>query len=100
MKYYLLVLAVLSAIALTGVTPALVLAADAPAANSVIETINLNQASAVDLQQLPGIGPALSERIVNYRNEHGPFKSIDQLTEVKGVGEAKFAKFKDRLSVD
>lgn len=100
MKHYLLVLAVLSAIGLTGVTPTLVLAADAPAANSIIKTINLNQASAVDLQQLPGIGPALSERIVTYRNEHGPFKSIDQLTEVKGVGQAKFAKFKDRLSVD
>jgi competence protein ComEA len=52
------------------------------------------------LQVLPGVGPALSERIVSYRDEHGPFKSVDQLAEVKGIGEAKLAKLKNQLTVD
>jgi competence protein ComEA len=100
MKFYLSVLTMMFVVGLTGFVPATVLAVDAPAANSVIETIHLNQASAEELQSLPGVGPALSERIVIYRDEHGPFKSVDQLTEVKGIGQAKLAKFKSRLKVD
>ena len=52
------------------------------------------------LQTLPGLGPALSARIVDYRTEHGPFSSVEQLTAVRGVGEAKLAKFKKQLTVD
>ncbi len=100
MKFYLSVLTMMFVVGLAGFAPATVLAADAPAANSVLEEIHLNQASAEELQSLPGVGPALSERIVIYRDEHGPFKSVDQLTEVKGIGQAKLAKFKSRLKVD
>jgi comEA protein len=80
--------------------PMTVLAAKAPPATQVIENIHLNQATAEQLQSLPGVGPALSERIVDYRTEHGPFDSVDQLTSVKGVGEAKLAKFKKQLIID
>lgn len=99
MKKYLLVLVLLVAVSVI-VAPSHLLAADSPAANSVTEIIQLNQASAEELQALPGVGPALSERIITYRQEHGPFGSVDQLTEVKGIGQAKLAKFREHLKVN
>ncbi len=48
---------------------------------------NLNTASAQELQRLPRIGPALAGRIVEYRQAHGPFRTPEQVTEVKGIGE-------------
>ena len=48
---------------------------------------NLNTASAEQLQRLPRIGPALAERIVEYRRVHGPFRHPDEIIEVKGIGE-------------
>ena len=52
------------------------------------EVIDLNTAAPEDLERLPGIGPAKAEAIAAYRAEHGPFQSVDQLTEVSGIGEA------------
>jgi len=52
-----------------------------------MSAININSASAVELQNLPGIGPVTAERIVAYRTEHGRFASVDDLIQVKGVGE-------------
>ncbi len=49
--------------------------------------INVNCASAAELERLPGIGEVLAERIVAYRQEHGPFASIDELVKVRGIGE-------------
>lgn len=100
MKSYLSMMVLLVVVALAGLSPAPVLAAESPAANQVTETIHLNKASAEQLQVLPGVGPALSERIVLYRTEHGPFRSVDQLTEVRGVGKATLAKFRNQLTVD
>ena len=51
--------------------------------------INVNTASAEELERLPGIGPALAERIVSHRQAHGPFASLDDLTDVPGIGRAK-----------
>ncbi|MFA4903140.1 MAG: helix-hairpin-helix domain-containing protein [Desulfobaccales bacterium] len=52
--------------------------------------IDLNRASAEDLEAVPGIGPALARRIVEYRNTHGPFKQVDELHEkVLGIGQKK-----------
>ena len=51
------------------------------------ETIDINTASALDLTRLPGIGEARAEAIAAYREEHGPFQSVDGLLEVSGIGE-------------
>ena len=100
MRYDLLSLALMFVFGAAGMSPATVSAAENPAAKVTIETINLNQATAEQLQTLPGVGPALSERIIAYRDEHGPFTSVEQLAEVNGIGEAKLAKLKDQLTVD
>ena len=99
MKYFLL-LALMVVVSAAGLSPAVVSAAENPVAKVSIEIIHLNQATAEQLQTLPGVGPALSERIVSYRNEHGPFRSVDQLAEVNGVGQAKLAKLRSQLTVD
>ena len=51
------------------------------------EVIDLNAADAYDLDRLPGIGPAKAEAILTYREEHGPFQSVDDLLSVSGIGE-------------
>ncbi len=55
---------------------------------------NINTASAADLQRLPRIGPALAERIVAYRQANGPFRSPEQITGVKGIGDKTFEKLR------
>ena len=49
-------------------------------------SIDINQANEKELQKLPRIGPAMAIRIIEYRNVNGPFKSVDELTKVKGIG--------------
>ena len=72
----------------------------APAANSAQGGfVNLNTATKEELDTLPGIGPAMASRIIEYRQANGSFKSIEDIKEVKGIGEAKFAKMKDRLRI-
>lgn len=61
--------------------------------------INLNEAQAEDLTRLPRIGPAIAERIIEYREEIGGFSSIEQLMEVSGIGPATFANIKDEITV-
>ena len=100
MKSYLFIVLFLLFVGCAGFSPATVSAADNPAALSGVETVHLNQATAEQLQVLPGVGPALAGRIVAYRNEHGPFSSPEQLTAVKGIGEAKLAKLRPQLTVD
>ena len=62
-------------------------------------TININTASATDLEKLPGIGPALAQRIVEYRDSHGPFASVDALTDVPGIGKAKLEGLREQATV-
>ena len=61
--------------------------------------VNINSASASELQELPGIGPAYSNRIVEWRNENGRFTSIDQLLEIKGIGEKRLASIKPLITL-
>jgi len=63
------------------------------------EKINLNTATSEQLQTLPGIGPALAERIIAYRTKVGKFTKIEELLNVTGIGEKRFQQFKDRLTV-
>jgi len=62
--------------------------------------INLNQATTAELQLLPGVGPGLSRRIVEYREANGQFHQIEDLMRVAGIGLKKFERIKDRLSVE
>jgi competence protein ComEA len=63
------------------------------------EKVNLNSASAEQLQSLPGIGPATAKSILEYRTKVGKFNKIEEIIKVKGIGEKKFQKIKDRLVV-
>jgi competence protein ComEA len=62
--------------------------------------IDLNQASRAELLQVPGIGPALAGRIEAYRQEHGAFQSVDELIEVRGIGQTTLQRFRPWLCVD
>lgn len=61
--------------------------------------VNLNTASLEQLDGLPGVGPVLAQRILDWRATSGPFTSVDQLRDVAGIGESKFAQIKDRVTV-
>jgi len=61
--------------------------------------INLNTATAEQLDSLPGVGAALAARIVEYRQKNGSFKKVEDLMNVKGIGEKAFLKMKNRLTV-
>ena len=62
--------------------------------------VNLNIATAKELETLPGIGPALAERIVQLRAERGPFAALDELQQVPGIGEALCEQLKDRVVIE
>ena len=59
-------------------------------AHGTVEPVHLNTASAEDLEELPGIGPALAQRVVDYRTQHGPFHSVDELSQVSGFGGQRY----------
>jgi len=60
--------------------------------------MNINTATAEELCSLPGIGEVLAERIVEYRRENGDFEFIEDIMEVKGIGEGIFAKIRDHIT--
>ena len=61
--------------------------------------VNLNTATAADLAKLPGIGPAVAARILEYRQKNGGFKKIEELMNVKGIGEKTFLKLKPLVTI-
>jgi len=63
------------------------------------EKVNINSATLDQLQSLPGIGPATAKNIVEHRNKVGKFTRIEEIINVKGIGEKKFLKIKDRLVI-
>lgn len=73
----------------------------APAEEIVPEKqpVDINTATAEELQELMGVGPVLAQAIVDYRAEHGPFASVDELLEVSGIGEAKLEGIRGDVTV-
>ncbi|SDO77690.1 competence protein ComEA [Pedococcus dokdonensis] len=61
--------------------------------------VNLNTATAAQLEELPGVGPVLAQRIIDWRTEHGRFTSVDELGEVSGIGEKIFAALQPKVTV-
>jgi competence protein ComEA len=61
--------------------------------------VNLNTATSGQLQELPGIGARTAERIIQYREKNGPFKKIEELMNVQGIGEKTFLKLKPQITV-
>ena len=61
--------------------------------------VNINTANATQLTQLPGVGPAIAQKIIDYRTANGPFTSVDDLTKVPGIGAAKLAQIKSHARV-
>jgi competence protein ComEA len=61
--------------------------------------ININTATLDELETLPGIGPALGQRILDYRQEHGPFRSVDDLLNVSGIGDKRLADIRPKVTV-
>ena len=64
-----------------------------------LAAVNLNTATASDLDGIKGIGPSKAKAIIDYRSKNGSFKSVEDLKNVKGFGEKSIAKLKDELSV-
>jgi competence protein ComEA len=69
------------------------------ATTSAAAIVNINTASAAELDALPGIGAKMAERIVEYRQKNGPFKKVEDLMNVRGVGEKNFLKLKPQITV-
>lgn len=76
-------------------TPAALLAQKAKSAST--EKVNLNTATVEQLQTLPGVGPAMAKRIIEHRTKVGKFTKIEEILNVKGIGERRFQRIKDRL---
>ena len=69
----------------------------APVTNE--KKININTASSAELQKLPRVGPKIAQRIIDFRNQNGNFKSIEEIMKVKGIGEKIFKQLKDFITV-
>lgn len=64
------------------------------------EKININKAAQTEIETLPGIGPSTALKIINYRNEHGKFKNIEDIKNVSGIGDSKFENIKEYICVE
>jgi competence protein ComEA len=78
---------------------ATLVSAPTSASSSTGGLININTATLAELETLPRIGPTIAQRIIDYRTANGPFTSIEQIMNVKGIGPATFAQIKDLITV-
>jgi competence protein ComEA len=67
--------------------------------SNISNKININTATAAELDKLPGIGPARANDIINYRQAHNGFKTIEELKNIKGIGDKSFESLKDLVTV-
>jgi comEA protein len=65
----------------------------------VARAVDINQASAEDLEKLPGVGPKLAQQIIAYRTKHGPFRRIEDLLIIKGIGSKKWQALRPYICV-
>jgi len=75
-------------------------ATETPTSSDVQEKININAADLTKMQEIPGIGEIKAQAIIDYRSDNGPFKSVDDLLNVTGIGEKSLEKIKDVVTVD
>ncbi len=68
-------------------------------ADTPVTVVHINEAGSHELASLPGIGPKLAERIVEYRNQHGPFRRTEDIQRVKGIGKKMFEKIKPFVDI-
>jgi competence protein ComEA len=71
-----------------------------PRASKDTARVNLNHATRAELEQLPGVGPGLAERIVAHRERHGPFRRAEHLLAVRGFGERRFRELRHLVTVE
>ncbi len=74
-------------------------AVESTAANVAAGKVNINTAGLAELTTLTGIGDVKGQAIIDYRTEHGPFASVDELTNVSGIGDKTLAKIRDQITV-
>jgi len=67
---------------------------------SLVGKVNINSADIETLQSLPGIGPSMAQRIIDYRKSFGPFRTIEDLTKIKGIGPKTFDKLKKAVTIN
>ena len=70
-----------------------------PAMTKSADPVNLNTATSAQIADLPGIGTKTADLVVQYRVKNGPFKKIEEIMNVRGIGEKSFLRIKDRLTV-
>ena len=93
------VLALVAALVVFGSASVQAQRSSKPPAPAATEVVNLNSATAAQIASLPGIGLKTAELVIQYRQKNGPFKKIEEIMNVRGVGEKSFLRIKDRLSV-
>jgi competence protein ComEA len=64
-----------------------------------VAAVDINSAGKQELESLPGIGPAKAEEIIKYREDHGPFRSVDDLAKVKGIGRQSIETLRDHIEI-